>query len=61
VFFRARPAMEQALRRWRPAQLEALGIALLETERRTKTTGMNDVAVVRQMVLGIAHQAARRG
>jgi DNA polymerase-3 subunit delta len=61
VFFRARPAMEQALRRWRPAQLEALGVALLETERRTKTTGMNDVAVVRQMVLGIAHQAARRG
>jgi len=60
VFFRARPAMERALRKWRPAQLEALGVALLETERRTKTTGMNDVAVVRQMVLGIAHQAARR-
>ena len=60
VFFRARPAMERSLRKWRVAQLDALGVALLEAEKRTKTTGMNDVAVVRQLVLGIAHQAARR-
>ncbi|MBC7430642.1 MAG: DNA polymerase III subunit delta [Rubritepida sp.] len=60
VFFRARPAMERALRNWGPARLEALATALLETERRTKTTGMPDETVFRQAVLTIARQAARR-
>lgn len=60
VFFRAKPAMERALRNWRPERLEALGVALLETERRTKTTGMPDETVFRQAVLTIARQAARR-
>jgi DNA polymerase III subunit delta len=60
VFFRAKPAMERALSLWRPAQLEALGAALLDAERRTKTTGMPDVAVARQAVLAIARQAGRR-
>ena len=60
VFFRARPAMERALRNWSPGRLEALATALLETERRTKTTGMPDETVFRQAVLTIARQAARR-
>ena len=60
VFFRARPAMERALRNWRPERLEAVAAALLETERRTKTTGMPDETVFRQAVLTIARQAARR-
>lgn len=60
VFFRARPAMERALRKWRPEQLEALAAAMLETERRTKSTGIPDETVLRQAVLTIARQAARR-
>lgn len=60
VFFRARPTMERALGRWRVPQLEALGAALLEAERRTKSTGMPDHAVARQAVLSIARQAQRR-
>jgi DNA polymerase-3 subunit delta len=60
VFFRARPAMERALNLWRLPQLESLGAALLEAERRTKSTGMPDHAVARQAVLSIARQAQRR-
>ena len=60
VFFRARPAMERALRHWRPERLEALSAALLETERRTKTTGMPDEVVFRQQVLSIALQGRRQ-
>ena len=40
VFFRHKPAFERALRLWRPEMLEAAGAALLEAERRTKTTGL---------------------
>ncbi|MDB5316129.1 MAG: polymerase delta subunit [Rhodospirillales bacterium] len=60
VFFKQRGAMERALRLWSPQSLAAAGAALLEAERRTKTTGMPDVAVARNAVLGIARMAARR-
>lgn len=60
VFFRDRPGMERALRLWRPERAEAVAEAFLETERRTKTTGMPDEVVFRQAVLSLARQAARR-
>jgi DNA polymerase-3 subunit delta len=60
VFFKHRPAFERALRLWSPAALEAAGGGLLEAERRTKTTGMPDIAVARSAVLALARQAAAR-
>lgn len=60
VFFRHKPAMERALRVWRPEALEAAGAALLETERRTKTTGLPAAAVARGAVHALARQAAAR-
>lgn len=60
VFFKHRPAMERALRLWSLASLETAGAALLEAERRTKTTGLPDVAVARSAVLAIARMAAAR-
>lgn len=59
VFFRHKPALERALRRWRPEALEAAGTALLEAERRTKTTGLPDTVIARAAVLALARQAAR--
>jgi DNA polymerase-3 subunit delta len=60
VFFRHKPAFERALRLWRPEALDAAGTALLEAERRTKTTGMPDAAIARSAVLALARQAAQR-
>lgn len=60
VFFRTRPIMERALRNWRMPALEAVANALLEAEKRTKTTGMPDKAVARQAVLAIAQRGAAR-
>jgi DNA polymerase-3 subunit delta len=60
VFFRHKPGFERALRLWRPEALEAAGAALLEAERRTKTTGLPSVTVARNAVLGLARQAAAR-
>ncbi|MDO9712167.1 DNA polymerase III subunit delta [Paracraurococcus lichenis] len=60
VFFRHKPVMERALRVWRPDTLEAAGAALLEAERRTKTTGLPSVVVARSAVTGLARQAAAR-
>ncbi|HEY4252441.1 MAG TPA: DNA polymerase III subunit delta [Roseomonas sp.] len=60
VFFKHRPAMERALRLWPPHALDIAGAALLEAERRTKTTGLPDVAVARSAVLAIARMAAAR-
>ncbi|GGG31713.1 DNA polymerase III subunit delta [Caldovatus sediminis] len=60
VFFRHRPAFERALRLWRPDQLAAAGEALLEAERRAKSTGMPDAAIARGAVLALARQAAAR-
>ena len=60
VFFRHKPAFERALRLWRPEALEAAGAALLEAERRTKTTGIPAEVVARNLVTSLARQAAAR-
>lgn len=60
VFFRHKPMMERALRLWRPAALEAAGQALLEAERRTKTTGLPAPTIARGAVTTLARQAAAR-
>ena len=60
VFFRHKPAMERALRVWRPEALEAAGAALLEAERRTKTTGLPAETIARGVVTTLARQAAAR-
>lgn len=59
VFFRHRPAFDRALRLWPPAALEAAGAALLEAERRTKSTAFKeaDVVLVRAALAAIARQA----
>ncbi len=58
VFFRQKPALIRALRAWRPETLEAAGAALLEAERRTKTTGLPDQAVARGTIQLLARRAA---
>jgi DNA polymerase III subunit delta len=58
VFFRHKPALEKALRQWRPEALEAAGTALLEAERRTKTTGLPAATVAREAVMLLARRAA---
>ena len=60
VFFRHKPAFERALRQWRPEALEAAGTALLDAERRTKTTGLPGATVAREAVMRLARQAASR-
>ncbi|MBL6457547.1 DNA polymerase III subunit delta [Belnapia sp. T6] len=60
VFFRHKPTFERALRLWRAEALEAAGTALLEAERRTKTTGIPADIVARNAVSGLARQAAAR-
>lgn len=59
IFFRHKPAVERALRLWSPAMLEAAGSALLDAERRAKTTGLPDETVTRMAMLNLARQAAR--
>jgi DNA polymerase-3 subunit delta len=56
VFWRHKPAMERALRRWPAARLAALGAALLRAERQAKTTGLPDAVIARQAVLAIARR-----
>jgi DNA polymerase-3 subunit delta len=58
VFFRQKPALERALRLWRPDTLEAAGATLLEAERRTKTTGLPEAAIARAAVQMLARRAA---
>jgi DNA polymerase-3 subunit delta len=60
VFFRHRPAYERALRLWPPAALDQAGSALLEAEKRTKTTGLPDAAIGRAAVMALARQASMR-
>ncbi len=60
IFFRHKPAFERALRLWSATALEAAGNALLEAERRTKTTGLPDAVIARGVVLTLARQAAAR-
>lgn len=61
VFFRHRAAFDRALRLWSPAALEAAGAALLDAERRTKTTAFreSDVTIARAALAAIARQARR--
>jgi DNA polymerase-3 subunit delta len=60
VFFRHKPSLERAMRLWPLAALETAGAALLETERRTKTTGLPALTLARAVVLTLARQAAAR-
>jgi DNA polymerase-3 subunit delta len=61
VFFRHKPAFERAARNWSAAALEAAGAALLEAEKRTKTTAFRDadVTIARAALAAIARQAKR--
>ena len=61
VFFRHKAAFDRALRNWSPAALEAVGAALLEAEKRTKTTAFrdSDVTLARAALAAIARQARR--
>jgi DNA polymerase-3 subunit delta len=56
VFWRQKPAMERALRRWPAARLEAMGAALLRAERQAKSTGLPDEVIARQVVLVMARR-----
>ncbi|WP_203071042.1 DNA polymerase III subunit delta [Falsiroseomonas ponticola] len=60
VFFRHKAAFDRALRHWPTAALEAQGAALLEAEKRTKTTAFKeaDLAIARAAIAAIARQAA---
>lgn len=60
VFWRHRPAFDRALRVWTAEALHGVGAALLEAERRSKSSAFRDadVALARGAVLGIARQAA---
>ena len=66
VFFRHKPGFERALRCWNPSTLAAAGDALLEAEKRTKSSSaarpIPDQAIARAAVLTLARQAfaARR-
>jgi DNA polymerase-3 subunit delta len=62
VFFRHKPAFERALRLWPPAALEAAGAALLDAEKRTKTTAFRDAdtTLARAALAAIARQAQAR-
>lgn len=61
VFFRHKAAFDRALRIWSPASLEAVGAALLEAEKRTKTTAFRDadITIARAALAAIARQARR--
>ncbi len=66
VFFRHKPGFERALRCWTPEGLAAAGDALLEAEKRTKSSSaarpIPDQAIARSAILTLARQAfaARR-
>lgn len=61
VFFRHKAAFDRSLRLWSPPALEAVGAALLEAEKRTKTTAFRDadITIVRAALAAIARQARR--
>jgi DNA polymerase III subunit delta len=56
VFWRQKPALERALRRWPAPRLEAMGAALLRAERQAKSTGLPDEVIARQVVLVMARR-----
>jgi DNA polymerase-3 subunit delta len=61
VFFRHKAAFDRALRQWSAPALESVGAALLEAEKRTKTTAFRDadVTIARAALAAIARQARR--
>jgi DNA polymerase-3 subunit delta len=61
VFFRHKAAFERAARNWPASALEAVGAALLEAEKRTKTTAFRDAdtTIARAALAAIARQARR--
>jgi DNA polymerase-3 subunit delta len=61
VFFRHRAAFDRALRLWPAPALEAAGAALLEAEKRTKTTAFGDATetIARAAIAALARQARR--
>lgn len=66
VFFRHRPGFEAALRLWPASALEAAAAALLEAEKRTRTSALKgaEEALTRAAIMQLARQAAgfaRRG
>jgi DNA polymerase-3 subunit delta len=68
VFFRHKPGFERALRCWSAEALAAAGEALLEAEKRTKSSSaarpIPDQAIARSAILTLARQAMaaqRRG
>ncbi|MGG5810780.1 DNA polymerase III subunit delta [Falsiroseomonas sp. CW058] len=63
VFFRHKGAFDRALRIWPAPAREAAGAALLEAEKRTKTTAFRDAdaALARAAVAAVARQAAGFG
>jgi len=60
IFFRHKPMVERALRAWRLEALAAAGAALLEAERRTKSTGIPAETIARGIVMTLSRQAATR-
>lgn len=62
VFFRHKATFERALRAWSPSALEAAGTALLEAEKRAKTSAFRDADsdIARAALAAIARQAAKR-
>jgi DNA polymerase III subunit delta len=60
VFFRHKPMLERALGVWRAETLAAAGTALLEAERRTKSTGIPAETIARGIVMTLARQGAAR-
>lgn len=60
VFFRERPAFSRALQLWEPPQLASALEAAVAAERACKSTGSADVAIARELVLGLARPAGER-
>ena len=52
--------LERALGVWRAETLAAAGTALLEAERRTKSTGIPAETIARGIVMTLARQGAAR-
>jgi DNA polymerase-3 subunit delta len=61
VFFRHRAAFDRALRQWSAPSLEAAAAALLEAERRCKSTALGDSGdtIARAAIAALARQAKR--
>jgi DNA polymerase-3 subunit delta len=58
IFFRRKPAFEQALRLWPEPALAAAAARLWEAERNCKRTGSPAETIARSVILGLAQRAA---